>query len=212
MSDTLTQLISRVQSLLGDTGAIFPTTTCTAAIRQALTEFNRRVPQLINLTIPGESDQLIYDITIEDPNAIKVSDVLQQAEGTDIPLTFDEYLESEHVFIRLRQSLSSTETLIVRYTTPHTISGLDGASESSLPASYDQIIVTGAAYWAIHIRATSRVEMINMSNELAGDYAQAMQAFRSFFEQGLSEAARRHTPPIDNDSRAWNDRYHTWDQ
>jgi hypothetical protein len=211
MSTTLTQLISRVQSLLGDTNALFPASTYTAAIRQALAEINHRAPQILSLAITGENDQYIYDLTAEDPNAIRILDVLLQGHP-DTPITYDDYTESEHIRFRLRQPVTTSDTLLIRYTAPHTIAELDQATESTLPTQYEQMIVSGAAYWAIHIRATSRVEMINMSDELAGNYAQAMQAFRSAFDMGLAEAARRRAPTGEPDPRAWNDPYHNWDQ
>lgn len=213
---TLSQLISQVQSLLGDNESIFPASTCTAAIRQALAEFNRQAPQSLVTTLSAVTNQHTYNLTAVDPHAKKILDVLQAESDTAFdlatPLTYTDYIENEHILFRLQDPLPSTETILVRYTANHTIQDLDGATASTLPAHFDQVIVDGSAYWAIHIRLIARIEQVNMSTDLTEKYAAAMQAFKTAFDLGLSEATRRNSPFGEPDPRAWNDPYHTWGQ
>lgn len=216
MSDSLTTLIGKVQNLLGDSGAsYFTTAICTAAIRQALTEFNRVVPQFAAITIVGVNDQYEYELSDEDSLALDIIDVLKQGDGNnelDISLTFDKYIEDERVFFRLRSPVTSSDTLIVRYTLNHTINGLDSAVESTILAAHDQIIVDGGAYHALMIRAASRVETINLAPEVAGNYREMSAFFLAAFNSGLAHAARRRAPVGEPDQRAWNDDYHAWAQ
>jgi len=215
MSNSLTTLISKTQLLLGDSGTIFTTATVTAAIRQALAEFNLRAPQFAAVTIAGIDDQYEYELSDEDPLAVKIIDVLQQGEDQDeldIPLTYDDYIEDERVFFRLRAPITTSDTLIVRYTLDHIINGLDSQVESTILARHDQVIVDGACYWCINIRATARVESINLSKDQSDNYREIMRAFRSAFELGMSEAARKRAPVGEPDPRAWNDQYHKWAQ
>jgi len=44
MALTLTQLIAQVQALFIDDGTLFPADLCTAALRQALKDFNQAAP------------------------------------------------------------------------------------------------------------------------------------------------------------------------
>ena len=217
MSDSLTTLIGKVQNTLGDaSAAYFTTAICTAAIRQALTEFNRIAPQFAAVTIAGVNDQYEYELSDEDIDAVKVIDVLLQ--GTDAaldlntPITYDDYIEDERVFFRLRSPVTSADVLIVRYTLHHTINGLDSAVDSTILAADDQIIVDGGCYHAIMIRAASRVETINLSKEQSDNYREIAGHFRTAFNLGLANAARKRPPVSEPDTRAWNDRYHTWDQ
>ena len=56
-------------------------------------------------------------------------------------------------------------TLIIRYTKPYTINGLDSATASStLPALYDVVLLDGAAWQACLVRAAGRIETINMNH------------------------------------------------
>lgn len=215
MSDTLTQLTAKIQAILGDNGTIFTSATCTAAVRQALAEFNRRAPGHAAGLIPGVNGQYEYELSDYDSAALHIIDVLRQGDGAselDVSITYDEYIEDERVFFRLRQPVTSSDTLIVRYTRPHTISGLDGATESTLLSEHDQIIVDGAAYHAVLIRATSRVESINLSKDQSDNYREVAAHFRTSFDLGLAHAGRRHVPVGEPDTRAWNDLYHGWDQ
>ncbi len=218
MSDSLTTLIGKVQNILGDASATFFTTAiCTAAIRQALAEFNRHVPQHAAVTITGVNDRHEYELTAtdNDPSATQVLDVLRRGDNNnelDISLTYDDYIEDERVWFRLRTPITTSEFLIVRYTKDHMINGLDGQVQSTLLTYHDQIIVDGGAYHALMIRATARIEAVNVSDDPPGDYSEAALHFRNAFNLGLENAQRRRAPVGEPDTRAWNDKYHYWNQ
>lgn len=216
MSDSLTQLVSKVQAILLDDGTLFTTATITAAMRQALTEFNRVSPQHAAITITGVNDQYEYELSDEDESAIKILDVLRQGDNQDeldISITYDDYIEDERIFFRLRQPVTSTDTLIVRYTLNHTINGLDSAVESTIPAYQDQILVDGTAWQTIIIRGVSRTETINLSKDQTDNYREAATHFAAAFRAGLANLGRNKRAPVSEpDSRAWNDNYHNWGQ
>ena len=216
MTDSLTTLIGKVQNILGDaSGTYFTTAIVTAAVRQALSEFNLRAPVAAAVTITGVNDQYEYELSDEDANAVTILDVLRQgdnADELDVSLTYDAYLEDERVFFRLRYPVTTSDTLIVRYTLNHTINGLDSQVESTIQARHDQIIVDGAAAWSIWTRAVSRVETINLSQDQSDNYRELATRLYSAFQAGLDRAARRSAPVGEPDSRAWNDQYHNWGQ
>ena len=217
MSDSLTTLIGKVQNILGDASATYFTTAiCTAAIRQALSEFNLRVPQILALTITGVNSQYEYELTDQDAAAKQIVDVLLRgtdtAQDLNTSLDYDQYIEDERVFFRLRSPLITTNTMIVRYTANHTINGLDSAVESTILAQHDQILVDGGAYFAVMTRATARIETINLSQDQSDNYKEIAGHFRTAFNLGMTEAARRRAPVSEPDTRAWNDSYHSWDQ
>ena len=211
MTDSLTTLIGKIQTILGDDGTIFTTATCTAAVRQALSDFNRAVPQILALTITGINNQLVYELSDEDENAVSILDVLLQGENdADVSITYDAYTEDERIFFRLLHPVTDSDTLLVRYTANHTINGLDSEVESTILAKDDQIIVDGAAYQAVYTRATSRVESINLSKDQSDNYREVASHFKNAFLLGIKNAARRRLPSGEPDSRAWNDIYHHW--
>jgi len=216
MSDSLTTLISKVQAILGDDGTIFTTGTCTAAIRQALSEWNLRVPQMLAVTITGINSQRVYELSDEDAEACEIMDVLRQGDNNDeldISLTYDPYIEDERVFFRLRAPVTTAETLIVRYTKEQTINGLDSEVESTLRKKDNQAMIDGGAYFAIYSRAVSRVESINLSQDQSDNYRELAAYFGAAFALRMATAARYRKPAVgEPDQRAWNDQYHTWDQ
>lgn len=216
MSDSLTTLIGKVQNILGDsTATYFTTAICTAAIRQALTEINIRAPIHAAVIITPVNNQYEYELTDEDSNAIEILDILQQGKNEDeldISLTYDSYSEDERLFFRLRSPLTTSDRIIARYTLNHTINGLDSQVESTLRAEQDQIIVDGAAYYALLIRAASRVESVNLSKDQSDNYREIAGTFRRAFDAGLNSIAKKRAPVGEPDTRAWNDEYHTWKQ
>lgn len=215
MSDSLTALISKVQALLGDNGTLFTTATCTAALRQALHEWNLRVPIHAAITITGVTDQHEYELSDEDSLAAEIIDVLRQGDNNDeldISLDFDQYIEDERVFFRLRHPLTTSDTLIVRYTLDHTINGLDSATESTIPARWNQAMVDGGAFFCIFIRAVSRVESINLSQDQSDNYRELAGYFGSAFALRMSQASKRSAPVSEPDTRVWGDKYSSWEQ
>lgn len=214
MTKTLTQLITNVQALLLDDGTRFTTATCTAAVRSALKDFNQRAPVYAGELVDVVSGQKEYALnTSAFENLIAVNAVLKQ--GTDehlennIDLAFDDYFEDAAPFIRLRTAQTSGY-LIVRYSIPYTVSGLDSATESTMPAFYDDILIDGACYWACVIRSIGRVETINLNQGVTENLAETKEFYRQAFGYGLALASRRKAPVSEPNTMAWNDEWHGW--
>jgi len=217
MSDSLPTLIGKVQNILGDAiGTYFTTAICTAAIRQALSEWNLRAPIHAAVTITGVNNQYEYELSDEDADSCEILDVLRQGTNNnelDISLDFDQYDEDERLFFRLRQPVTTSDTLIVRYTLYHTINGLDSQVESTMKSKDDQAIVDGGAFFSIMIRATARIETINLSQDQSDNYREIAGGFATAFTQRLAAAAKTRRAPVgEPDTRAWNDQYQTWDK
>lgn len=214
MSATLTTLISRVQAQLIDDGTRFTTATCTAALRACLKNVNERAPVNAGTRIDVIAEQLEYELTDEDSRAMSIIDVLEyDADGENhTPIPYDDYAEDERLFFRLRTALASGE-ILARYTIPHTISGLDSETESTPSARLDQIIVDGACVEALTYRAASRIETINLQQNVSDNYREIITHFRNAYELGLSAYIRdRRAPVSEPNTAAWNDEYHNWDK
>lgn len=217
MTKTLTQLITNVQALLLDDGTRFSTATVTAAIRSALKEFNQRAPIFSGTLVDAVSNQYEYVLSASDfANLIDIQDVLLQ--GTDsaldlnTPLPFDSYFEDAAPVIRLRSPQPTGRYLIVRFTTPYTVSGLDSETESTLPAFYDNTLIDGACFWSAQIRSAGRIETINLNQGVSENWIDVRRYFRQAFDLGLAQAARRRPPVSEPDTAAWNDRFYGTDQ
>ncbi len=218
MSDTLAQLITKVQGRMGDSGTIFTTAICTNAIREALKTFNIYAPINSGTLIDAVSEQHEYELS-DSPDAASAISIygvwLQDPNNTehDEPLVFDAFNEDERLFFRLRFAQQTGETLIVRFTQPHTVNGLDSSAESTLPTWQNEILVTGAAAEAALIRARARIETINLSANQSANYKAEAKDLRAEFLADLTALANKRPPAVGEPSpHAWNDSYHTWDQ
>lgn len=215
MTDTLTTFISKIQAFHGDDGTLFTTSICTAATRAALKTFNQYAPINAGTLIDGVNDQYEYELTTEDANAIMITDILFKDDNGefDISIPFDQYNEDERVFFRLREPVSASDTLLARYTLHHTVSGLDSATESTLPAWQDPILVIGAAAEALKVRARARVESNNLDKATADNYRELARDIQQEFIRDLKSIVPMKKPAVgEPDTAAWDDKYHSWEQ
>ena len=217
MTQTLTQLIANAQALLLDDGTRFTTATVTAAVRSALKEFNQKAPIFSGTLIDAVSSQYEYVLSHADfANLIDIQDVLLQ--GTDsaldlnTPLPFDAYFEDAVPVIRLRSPQTTGRFLIVRFTTPYTVNGLDSSVESTLPTFYDDVLLDGTCFWCAQIRSSGRIETINLNQGVSESWLDVKRFYRAAFDYGLAQAARRKPPVGEPSTAAWDDKYHGVDQ
>jgi hypothetical protein len=213
MTKSLTTLIANVQALLLDDGTRFSTATVTAAVRAALKDFNQVAPIYAGELVDVVANQKEYALnTTAFEDLIDIIDVLQR--GTDalyenhISVPFDAYFEDAAPFIRLRSGLASGY-LVVRYSIPYTVSGLDSETASTIPPFFDDVLIDGACYWSCQIRQSGRIETINLNQGVPDELSQTKIFYYQAFMRGLGIAARRHAPVSELDTHAWNDSYHT---
>jgi hypothetical protein len=212
MTKTLTQIISAIQALLLDDGTRFTTATVTAACRSALRDFNMVAPVFAGELIDVVNTQKEYALNATAfQNLIDIQDVLKQGTDTYLDdnnsLPFDFYMEDNAPFIRLRTAQSSGY-LIVRYTIPNTVSGLDSETESTIPAYWDNTLIDGTCYYSCLVRSAGRVETINLNQGVPDTLQQTLAFYRQAFQMGLAQASRTHAPISNPSTAAWNDRWH----
>jgi hypothetical protein len=209
MSDSLAQLIVKLQSLLSDDGALFTTAICTSAIRQALKNLNLSIPMHAADTMLAVAEQKEYEL--EEINALAILDVLRQ--GTDlyaeygVSLAFHDYFEDDRPFFRLLTPEADGTVLIVRYLLPYVIGGLDGESDCTLPPLYDVVLLDGAAWQACVVRAAGVIESDNLNVGESASFQQMAAHFKMAFELGLARLGQRKFPVSQPDERAWNDKW-----
>jgi hypothetical protein len=216
MSDSLTTLTTKLQALLMDGGTLFTSTTCTAAIRQALGQLNIRMPIHAGTLIDTVADQYEYELTtaLAGATPLTVTDVLladPSGGEYDVPLTFEHFIEDERWFIRLETPQAAGGSLIVRFSQAHTINGLDSATESTLTAQADVVLLDGAAAQACTIASAGKVEANNLDPNTAANYGKAAERFTKAFDYGIAALTRRRRIQRSvPDTRAWNDEHRTW--
>lgn len=215
MADSLTTLISKLQALALDDGTLFSTATCTAALRQALRQINLVLPVNAATTLDVVADQYVYELTDEltGATAIAITNVyLEDPSGgeADTALNYHAYIEDERLYFRLNLPQTSG-TLLVRYIQPHTINGLDSETESTLPDSYDPILLDGAASVLCTMAATGTVEANNLDPNTSANYGKSGAMFKASYDLAIKTVSQQRLAPKGIPAaRAWNDTWHTW--
>jgi hypothetical protein len=214
MSDSLATLTDKLQALLLDDGSIFADASCTAAIRQTLQVMNLNLPVQAATLIDAVTDQYQYELTTALAGAVplQITDVLLEdpaGNEYDTPIAFDSYMEDERWFFRLRTPQPTGNTLIVRFTQAHTINGLDSATESTLPAEYDVVLLDGAAAHACSMAAAGNIETYNLEPNVPKNYQLAASRFQRAFHMGLEALRIRRRPQRSVPTQpTWEDAWH----
>jgi hypothetical protein len=212
MTKSLTTLIANVQAMLLDDGTRFSTATVTAAVRSALKEINQRAPVNQSTLIDTVADQMDYELSdmADAETTIEISDILLWDSDGDhhTPLDYQPYNEDERLFFRLKYARQAGEYILARFTQPHTVSELDSATESTIPAYFDDVLIDGACFWACQIRSVGRVETINLNQGVAESLRDAKIFFREAFDRGLVIMSRKRPPMADERIPAWNDNWY----
>jgi hypothetical protein len=210
MADTLTQLIAKIQAQLLDNATLFSTATCTAAARQALHEINRQVPALHTELIDSVASQKEYEIT-DSQTALRIVDVVLQGVGEyDLHMDFDSYVEDGRWYFRLRTPLPAGEIIIVHYTKPFTIAGLDSAADSTLTDILNDACIHGSCYFAIITRAAYTVENNNVNPDVAKAWERIADIDKKMFDDALATVRHQPVTSDEPDLRTWQDEYHNW--
>ena len=213
MSSTLPVLTAKLQAQLLDNGTLFNTATCTVAFREALRKWNMLAPIHAGAIIDVVASQKEYALngtafgTLLDLESVWQQDPAGGDE--DELLNHDFYFEDNAPFIRLRSALAGGH-LIVRYTSPHTVPGLDGATGGVLTADQEQVMIDGACVEAINIRTASLVEGYNLSPNVIEQYKRAESAYVQAFAAGLLRYSRQRPAVGAPSDTAWNDEWHDW--
>jgi hypothetical protein len=206
MAASLTTHVSNIQASLGDDGTLFTLGICTAAVRLALEKFNERAPIYAGTLVTVVNGDVEYALNESDfTNLIDILDVVVDDES----VAFQKYYFDNAPFIRLDEALVSGD-LDVRYTLPHTVSGLDSATQSTLDSNQDKVLLAGACAFAIYIRAAARVESFNLDKNVMSNYEKLAGPFLQAFASGLNRYAARNIPQADRDTRAWDDVWHNF--
>lgn len=189
MSDTLTQLIAKVQATLQDNGTLFTTPTITAACRQALLDLNKRAACHAAETAISVADQKVYEVA--DPTATGITDVLLFTIGDcDQPLEYVAYVEDARWWYRLKTTLPAGKTIIVNYTQPHTVSGLDGATDSTLDDALNVALLNGTVYYSCLSRAAATLEANNVAPNVPLNWLKLADMWADIFTNSLAAASR----------------------
>ncbi len=208
--DTLTTLIAKVQATLQDNGTLFSTATITAAARQALLELNKRAAAHVALTIAAIAAQKEYELSDEDPAASGITDVLLEgADDSAASLKHAAYVEDNRWFFRLANSQAAGQSLIVQYTKPHTVNGLDGAADSTLDDPLNTALLNGTIYYCCLSRAAATLEANNVAPNVTVNWIKLADVWRDIFERSLDEASRQSPAKGDfGQAAAWDDDQH----
>jgi hypothetical protein len=202
----LSEIITRVSSLLMDNShQIWPEEALTESVRQALEEYNLAVPLTREESFPIENEdrEILLDslpgfreiVYIQYPWAPGEAGggARNQVRGWHSWFAGGK----PYVAVRGPRVLKPGSHLRVLYLASHTLAGLDGAENTTIPAEHNGVLVRGAASYAALSRALDKIELRDYGSrriepELLSNWGAAQaQSFRSALA-----ALRQSLPPF----------------
>ena len=166
---TLAELVDLVEAELKDSAnAIWSAAEIQAHIRTALRDYNRIDPQRSVGTIASVDGQREYALSTL-TGLLRILEVWFPYNSTTPQhppnrptwsTPYDGYLRLE---ISDAPSGDATEKIRVFYTVDHTINGLDAAGATTLNAQAEQIMILGAAAFAVQQQAQYKTGRVNVS-------------------------------------------------
>lgn len=158
MSETLASLSAKVQSAIQDTGTLMSASSggdLEQSIREALENYSRVLPYVVVTDVAG--DGATYDLTLPGTyiDGFSRFTTIEYPAGQRVPAYLPSdawviYRTASALKLRLRDDTpSATESVRLTYTALHTITGLDAAITTTIPANHTYAFVKLAAHFAL---------------------------------------------------------------
>jgi hypothetical protein len=183
MTGTLTTWRTAVLALLDDaSSARFTSAQVDAAIRQALQAYNTRRPLVQTYILDGQDAyQIVMPADFATEHVIGVE--LDNDDDPPTELPFRAFRRDEQWVVEtLNYKVASTESILVTYSTTHTLDGLDSGAGTTIPDLDEYAVMIGAAGFALRSRSVSRSESINLLPEVSENLSQLADAYLTNFE------------------------------
>jgi hypothetical protein len=162
------------------------------------------------VTITSVADQLEYELTDADSRAVGLTSLyLQATDERDTPLAYQAYVEDSRIFFRLDSAQPAGKTILAHYTKPYTVSGLDSATDSTLPDALNVALIDGAAMYCSLSRAAGTIESNNVAPKVAETWLMLADEWSKHFYDALDEYHRQPTVKAEPSLAAWNDPQHS---
>jgi len=209
MANDLVSYTLIVQGLLEANTTRFPQATVTAALRQAIDEYNRHVPWLESGTITAVANQQDYSLSAL-TGLIMPYDVLDE-NGS--PISFYSYRQdgvTPYIFIAPAQPAG--DVITIRYTKLNTLKDLDSASTTTIRTDHTNLICAGAVGFALKIRLSVRLEADNLDPTTIESYRHLSEQYLVAYYAQLAgmRAEQGVQKEPGSDTRTWEDEYHNW--
>lgn len=170
MAYTLAQMLDEIESQLNDTGnAVWSTALLTRAVAAALQEINRTYPRLVAETISAADATREYDLSVALSQPLLAVTAVWYPYDSAYPyppsLPNWRMLADTILYLMVAEDPSSGEEIRVFYLAPHTISGLESATASTLNRILEELVIEGACAHAVAIKAADAINKINTDRE-----------------------------------------------
>jgi len=186
---TLTTMRDRVETVLQDSGnLIWATGDIDEAILHAFEQFSRKKPAhaLTTITLAANGREVdISSIT----GLLRVEHVWWDYDSSapGHPPTYRHFQTwpGSIIYINDPSEPQSGDKVRVWYTTEHTLSGVGGASATTLPIDDESFLIHGAAAFAARFRAIEQAELANVDSAVYDRLMAWAKVAMSEFTEGL---------------------------
>lgn len=205
MPSTLAQLLDQLEIELSDpTNAKWTTSVLTQHIRSALRAYNQIAPRRLYANFSSVADQREYNLASSYPSLQEILDVwypYDPAEPAALATRCPWSLVAD-LTLRLEcdddPSGDATEQIRILYTQGHTINGLDSASTTTLDTFGEQLVLIGAAAYAVNQYAHEIINSVTVNTWVQRQYAEYARTRMAEFQDKLEVLRARQATREDS--------------
>jgi len=177
-----------VLALLCDaSAAIFSTNDVDQSLRWALSEYSLRRPVIRTYSFDVDDTTSTFllpaDFITRQITKVELYDD-DPDQVCELPFVAN-YYDEGWVIHSLDYEIAAGGVLTIYYSDVHQIDGLDSAAGTTIPAADETLLQTGAAGHAAQMHASSKVETINMNNDVVLLYRDLARDFLTSFNAGI---------------------------
>lgn len=165
---TLSSLQTRAGVFLRDTGAtVFTAAQIEAAARIALDEYSATLPRTQITVVTGTSGREIDLTAVSAITVLAIWAPYVDDGSSPLRRKFEFWSDLGVAVLIGSNTLVSTDTARVFYTTHHTLNGLDSATVTTIPTLDNSLLLTGTIGHALNSRAIALAEMATVQADAA---------------------------------------------
>ncbi|NLG26999.1 MAG: hypothetical protein GX557_03760 [Chloroflexi bacterium] len=166
---TLSELRDTIEADLRDSGnTLWSTSELDQHIRHALRVYSQADPRCLSATVACTAGEREYALTSVSGALIEVLDVWYPWDSTAPaypPPRPPWSLVGSAILLETARAPEAGEHLRVFYSAPHTLSGLDSATTTTLDASGEQAVALLAEAWAVYQYAATSINTVTVSGD-----------------------------------------------
>jgi hypothetical protein len=188
MSNLAAYRIAVLALLVDPTNVVFSNNDVDQALRWSLAEYSLRRPLIRTYQFTVDVATTVHSMPLDFiTRQVTRVELYNEDPEKILDLPFFAFYTDEGWIIQTTLEIASGYVLTIYYSDVHTIDDLDGAAGTTVPEADETLLQTGSAGRCAQMHALSKVETINLNNDVVKLYRDLAVDYLASFNAGLQK-------------------------